>query len=165
MLRTFKKCTVIGVIAVALAALMAAPASAESSTGTSAMTPNFTAEARVWKDAGVGHPTSWSTSTWAFHGAALQSMTTISDTTTITSTGGNITVSCTAGSDTKSCTGNLGTWSSQKTLSWINGNSYVADLSGQVNPEWTVFWLRICNQGDAKSTTLKIHGSPSTCVG
>lgn len=152
--------------AVASVAMLASggPASAESSTGTSAMTPNYTIEARVNKDAGVLHPTHWTTSTWTFHGAALQRMSTIQDTTNIWSTGGTMTVTCTTGG-ANPCSATGSTWTSQKTISWTNGNAYVSDLTGQINPEWTVFWLRVCNDGYAYSSALGIKGVASACVG
>jgi hypothetical protein len=146
-------------------------ASAQSATDTRPMAPNYTIEARVWKDFGNPNPTHWSTSTWTFHGAALQSMSRIKDSTRITSSSPLTSASCSVGVDTGNPSGNCSltpvTNTSDVTYTWENGNTYISDLNGTVyNNFWLgIGWIKVCNAGSAYSSRLGIKGNALACVG
>jgi hypothetical protein len=146
-------------------------ASAQSATDTRPMAPNYTIEARVWKDFGNPNPTHWSSSTWTFHGSALQGMTRIKDSTRITSSSAMTTVSCSAGMETGKPTGNCNLTpvanTSDVTFNWENGNTYISDLNGTIYHNfWAgIGWIKVCNAGSAFSSSLGIKGNALACVG
>ena len=166
---TLVRTTIAGCMAAAAVFSVTSTAVAQNATQDSAMAPNYTIEARVYKDWGVAHPTHWTTSVWAYHGAALQSMTRIRDTTTMASSVGSFTFTCqvglSTGGPTGNCTGNASAPTYNASVYWENGGTYESDLVGVMNPQWNTTWEQVCSNASAYSSSLGIHGTTQACIG
>jgi hypothetical protein len=146
----------------------ALPASAESSTISVQMAPNYFIEASVRKDFGNPSPTYWWSNATAYHGTAYQSMSWIKNATHIHTSAIITSASCSAGAGGANCTVSPNPNTQDVYYNWTNGNTYLSALSGDYYANFFngIGWAQVCTAASAYSDSLKIGGpTANACVG